>query len=394
MPLTILEPLPDEMLASLLTRTARLDGYSDYCEVAGILFQRKHVTSFIDCEIDFPRICEFMGDTYDSERFAVQSLTQLYAQAQLGEIEMGALRMIESGNVRPTLGEITFYGVSALNFCSSCVTYDINRYGFSYWHRCHQIPVVLVCPKHGQPLKRYTCNRPLLHQCFPLPGDEDVTSHGIQLPMVGESALWLGISVLAGKILDGNSMPTDSDRIRDVLLDELHSRKLTTANGNVRKHEFETATGQFFPSITDNFREQVLCSLQNPKHLRRSVTESGECRPFVRLLLIYWLFGTWEMFKERCYWRTILGGSLDTTVEHDGKVKADQSIAKTYDSNARDAHRQICIDYILGKEDPSRIEFLRTHYKSFRWLLHNDRSWLDVQLPVPPKQVVQLGLFD
>lgn len=38
---------------------------------------------------------------------------------------------------------------STLRFCPACVTDDRQQYGESYWHLVHQVPGVLLCPKHG-----------------------------------------------------------------------------------------------------------------------------------------------------------------------------------------------------------------------------------------------------
>lgn len=36
-----------------------------------------------------------------------------------------------------------------LKYCSKCSKADISRYGELYWHRLHQLPGNLICPKHG-----------------------------------------------------------------------------------------------------------------------------------------------------------------------------------------------------------------------------------------------------
>jgi len=37
-------------------------------------------------------------------------------------------------------------------FCAKCAQDNINQYGEPYWHRAHQLPGVIVCPTHGEPL--------------------------------------------------------------------------------------------------------------------------------------------------------------------------------------------------------------------------------------------------
>jgi len=42
----------------------------------------------------------------------------------------------------------------ALRFCPACRTEDELRYGDPYWHRSHQVPGMLVCARHAEPLHR------------------------------------------------------------------------------------------------------------------------------------------------------------------------------------------------------------------------------------------------
>jgi hypothetical protein len=37
-------------------------------------------------------------------------------------------------------------------FCPACIQEDLSAFGFSYWHRCHQLPSVVFCQRHEVPL--------------------------------------------------------------------------------------------------------------------------------------------------------------------------------------------------------------------------------------------------
>lgn len=43
---------------------------------------------------------------------------------------------------------------SVLRTCGACIQSDLEDYGVTYWRRSHQLPGVLVCPVHGEPLIR------------------------------------------------------------------------------------------------------------------------------------------------------------------------------------------------------------------------------------------------
>ena len=56
-----------------------------------------------------------------------------------------------------------------LRFCPDCFQEDFSQYGESYWHRSHQIPGVLFCPTHAQPLQNslISVNGMNRHEYFP-----------------------------------------------------------------------------------------------------------------------------------------------------------------------------------------------------------------------------------
>lgn len=46
------------------------------------------------------------------------------------------------------------------HFCEKCVEEDIGFHGFSYWRRVHQLPGMMWCPKHLNPLMRSVSENP------------------------------------------------------------------------------------------------------------------------------------------------------------------------------------------------------------------------------------------
>lgn len=72
---------------------------------------------------------------------------------------------------------------SSLRYCPSCIKEEQKRYGESYWHREHQLPLVTVCPKHKCKLSIYLNNGRRIH----MPEDAEkepvfeTTPYGIEL---------------------------------------------------------------------------------------------------------------------------------------------------------------------------------------------------------------------
>ncbi len=55
---------------------------------------------------------------------------------------------------------------TTLRFCPSCIDQDRQRHGIAYWHRAHQLPGVIVCPHHRDPL--YEAERAVTQSYTPL----------------------------------------------------------------------------------------------------------------------------------------------------------------------------------------------------------------------------------
>jgi hypothetical protein len=218
-----------------------------------------------------------------------------------------------------------------------------------------------------------------------------VQSNAQEAATPGPADFWLGIARVAIKLFDDSTEPCDPSTIRDVFLHELHLRGLVTAGGRRRPAEFDLAFKHYFPDTSSELHEQMLALVENPSQLVRGITDTSDCRLFARVMLVHWLFGEWPAFKERCRWGSILGRPLAAKTRL-GEGRGASAVAD--ESTIRMEHRQVCMDYVIGHASPSRMEFLKTNYRSFRWLLHRDRSWLDAQLPLHGKQVVQPDLFE
>ena len=76
---------------------------------------------------------------------------------------------------------------SSLQFCRECYADDIERFGFSYWRRIHQLPGVFVCDRHECSLaasKIARRNRTNRHYFYPLTGTVAETGVKLDIPLV------------------------------------------------------------------------------------------------------------------------------------------------------------------------------------------------------------------
>lgn len=82
--------------------------------------------------------------------------------------------------------------IHELKLCPECMKEDAEKKGFIYYHRCHQINGVSVCPKHGMKLRKYAGIR--MHEL-----DDDLKLSEIDSLLHG-----MAYSQFSKELLDGN----------------------------------------------------------------------------------------------------------------------------------------------------------------------------------------------
>lgn len=379
------EPLPDEFFCSLLSRLCRNNGVTDFRDVTDLYFGKQIYTSFIDAQISIPDFCHRTKNAYGNPTELLERFTWLQARVRLGEIALSSVEAIENGVKQPSLGDLTFLESTTLSYCPACFVCDIQTFGVTYWHRVHQLSVVRCCPRHGVPIVRVGIKRAHLHKAFPLPGD-------LVLPGVENSSacpetvgFWRGVSVTVDEILSAQTELSDHQMINSAFLVELRARMLTTKRGLPRPAELSDLFGKIYVEGVGNevgeagkLLEQIVSGF-----IKRDQSET-----FVlgRAVLVYWLFGNWRAFREKCQWVDVFGSWPEVLSTKTMRVRESQEI--------REHHRRISSTYKQEHPSCSRLDLTKAEYRSFRWLLHNDRVWLDREFPIPPRSTTQLCLFE
>lgn len=78
-----------------------------------------------------------------------------FKSQELANEAIASLKLNGVGNLKFQLGLLTsgFGAAHPLKSCPECVRADREQYGWSYWHRSHQLPGVWFCPEHHRPLQ-------------------------------------------------------------------------------------------------------------------------------------------------------------------------------------------------------------------------------------------------
>lgn len=184
--------------------------------------------------------------------------------------------------------------------CSACMREDKSDFNFSYWHRSHQLPGVLVCHKHGNPLmiaQLETERR--FHSRFILPEFDLIRKSALQVSgeVISHATLYR-LAVLAKEIADANFMGGhDQVRMQRACKAALRNRFPLASSAKYDPLKVAAAYNNHFHDVASAPELQaVLC--QRGTHALWCLLEAIECRvhPLEWMLIIDWLFGSWDEF--------------------------------------------------------------------------------------------------
>lgn len=157
------EWLPDELLFSLLSRFHRISGNHLHTETCQQIFGARRNR----CAHDMPHWLDALASrakgVLGSPEAIIARGTLLpaflpFMSPSIAQEACDALKSVGMGRYRArlcrqTAGQLT---VEPLRACPQCMQLDQETVGVAYWHMSHQVPGVLICVEHGQPLWRCT----------------------------------------------------------------------------------------------------------------------------------------------------------------------------------------------------------------------------------------------
>lgn len=372
--------LPDELFASVMARLGRLNGIKDVGELAECCFGLRSAASLIGARLRLPELCAHHSHAYGDPERLLDELTCLGARRCLGEIDEANWKALVEGAATTSIADLTFFGAAELRYCSSCREHDAGQYGVAYWHRTHQLPILHRCTCHGERLKKAPIRRASLHHSFPLPGDfiDEVV---VDMPVVWDSTFEFELEAFIAGLL--TRVQPRQDLVDRVMFDGLLKEKFLSRSGSLRGRELM----EFLHSRACQDEDAAGLEEHLARFLRyviRSVRDPAKGFAFGRAVLLNALFGNWRIVEERCNWLDVVGSSFEY-------VARENDVRSTY--SLRERCRQKCMAYVADNPEFSRLGFTRKDYRSFRWLLHHDRAWLEHILPVMQNKSEQRCLF-
>lgn len=299
--------LPDELLYSWLGRLVAVNALGHPREYLKRLFGTKDVVPCVDLPTQLESLYMRLGiySPCDSPDQLMEIGTIYpYHRAFLTQELDNAVRQIMLHNggkgLKILMGRVAnrFGASPPLRYCMSCIKEDTKHFGTPYWRRSHQLPGVKCCTKHQidlivhvSPSTTTDKQRIILPPFSPHTDPEQVVS----------SAQQLRFASLSKSLLDAGLPVLEPVQRRNAYFDAITALGF----GSKRNHIDYDALALSVRNHYEDFhgfthQERLLSSPAHPLSWLRTLIDrpSRSSHPVCHLLLIGYLFGTIDGFKE------------------------------------------------------------------------------------------------
>lgn len=178
-------------------------------------------------------------------------------------------------------------------FCPVCANSDIQRFGVAYWHVCHQLPFIRVCPEHNLWLIGASVKRGML--CLP---PQQFNEH-VECPCLPEKVqLFADIS---HQLYENNLEPLNPSRIVDCYLTELKLKGFCSCSGSVRQQAWLRSLKCFWNDSLSSELSNALFNNRAGLNYPRCIFYHPKARyhPVKHILVIGQLYGSLGGFLQR-----------------------------------------------------------------------------------------------
>lgn len=191
-----------------------------------------------------------------------------------------------------------------LKFCMQCYLNDIASHGFGYWHRVHQLPTSYTCPKHGETLEYQAIREDGRGRSMLVLPNEHL-SRTIIFPENTKSVL-LRLSVLTEKILQITHSFSFNDRqLFHTYRHGLKEQGFLTKRGLIRASEFIHKFENYYSSIKSIQPYNNILGKYKTENLLKLLRKPRGCHHTAEhILMIDFLFGSWELFISTYRWES------------------------------------------------------------------------------------------
>lgn len=371
----------DETLYSLVARIRLTNAARNDIDACQSLFGPSRNTRVSDFPVNLKRFCDATNDCFGDPAHVLAEMTLSGFFERLGS------RPWNSGSA-PAPIITAGYGLSTLSngsagrwrMCLRCVKNDLRCHATAFWRRAHHLPTAFVCPIHAMPL--VSCRLPPLerHKRFLLPEQTEADTIKPHVDWVAHHDALSRLTVLGMDVLEDTRQSINANTVHATVLNALDDHGLLTATGMLRRVPFSTEFVHRYQFLSEHPDFTQALSPQGIAILQRSFTHPAPARSAIHnLLLVDWLFGSWQAFHQHCHWQA----TMDCAPSQQARYATDTALR---------VHRKRCLEFLDSDGKATRSRFARAAPTSFRWLLRFDQTWFNATLPIRTKNK-QPGLF-
>lgn len=329
-------PYEDELLYSILARYRIYSGNISLKSTLDDVFGNRNVAAVMDLPSHIDKIIVNMpmGSKYSSEELIEKYTLYPFYTAFLPPESAEKIKEYMIGDKGGSIYNKVGLMASSISlnqyfkFCPQCIKEDMKRYGELYWHRVHQVPGVLVCPRHKNPL--YDSQVPVRgfnkHEYINASLDACKINNEVfnYTDKVLEQVINLSEDV---DILLNQTFPNKSlDWFREQYINRLKVLGYANINGNVRQKKLLT-------DFVDYYGDYLLIILQSGININSEHTwltdifrkKSKTTHPIRHLLVMRFLnISIEELFSNRLEYKPFGNGPwpcLNPAAEHYREMK-------------------------------------------------------------------------
>lgn len=150
------KPYPDEIIGSVIARASNHSGLPMKPLIRG-LFGRSQSTTSMLMGGNLSPVSKYTGLNIEElliNHTIIPYTIAFMPQAQQIALLSKCLNLRKKEESLSSLTKIASHGVPFRRVCNECISYELQTYGETYWHRAHLLPATHICVIHGTRLRR------------------------------------------------------------------------------------------------------------------------------------------------------------------------------------------------------------------------------------------------
>lgn len=352
----------DMTFFSWMSAVHMLNGFPNAAKLSEYLLSSKYAGTRIDFPSNLASFCKLtsnaIGDPF--EIATNHTILPYFLIFRNGDTWQKSIELMSGPSVehlRLMLGiqPAHAYQTTQLKYCPLCLDEDRQTLGYGYWHRIHQLPTSHFCLKHQAPLVIFKLREQGRYKNqLTLPNFQATVIDNIN----ADHLILNEVSAISAKAIDQNlQYPLSQQQVHYTYHHGLKQQGLLTNRGRIKAQVFLDEFANHFSSIRNHQNYRDVLKTDNLGHFLKLLRKPrGFQHPVSHILMIHFLFGSWDLFYSAYKWSkqfeldlpgyeapisNALDQDLQTIIEHYKHGKSLNELARNHDVDVGTLRRRI-----------------------------------------------------